>query len=181
MITKKCSIKGITPIMFDRYPGDNKTVLPPQEKMYFEKNTKKLIIPSVNIMSFLCAENTKSAVKTFYDPRKYKRVAQAILGFVVIEPFEIPLMRNDKQLEFEEFDKNGIWLHKSVARLEKGVPNPKERPVIDQPWELFFTLKLFPNDEISETEIKLLFERGGFSIGLGTYRGMFGKFEFSWE
>jgi hypothetical protein len=116
----------------------------------------------------------------FYDPRKYKKVGQAILGFVQISPMTIPLMRDRKQIEFKGFDKNGIWIHQTVARLEKGIPNPKSRPVIDPPWQLEFELSLFPNDDVSIDEIKLLFDRGGIAIGLGTYRGIFGKFKLEW-
>jgi len=161
--------------MFDRYPGDNKTQLMPEQKLY-TKEDGTIIVPAANIQSFLCAENTKSAVKMFYDPRKYKRVAQALLGFVLVDPFEIPLTRDGQEIKFEGWDENGITLHNSVARLEKGVPNPKERPLIDTPWELEFQVRLFPNDEISEVEVKNLFDKGGVAIGLGTYRGVFGKF-----
>ena len=45
-------------------------------------------------------------------------------------------------------------LHRSVARLKEGVTNPKERPTLPLPWSLNFTLKIFPNKEIKEQEIK---------------------------
>jgi hypothetical protein len=71
---------------------------------------------------------------------------------------------------------SGIFLHYSVARLDKGIPNPKTRPVLPLPWELAFTLVIQPNREIKEQEILNLFEEGGRAIGLGTFRGVFGKF-----
>ena len=174
-ITRKVSLNGIRPILFDRYAGDNKTQLLPEQKMYMDGDNG-LLVPSANIHSFLCSVNTKSAVKMFYDPRKYKTVAAAILGFVTIEPFEIPLTRKGKQIKWAGWEKNGITLHKSVARLEKGIPNPKERPMVDVPWELAFDLTVWQNDEVSETEVKNLFVKGGIPIGLGTYRGVYGKF-----
>jgi hypothetical protein len=77
---------------------------------------------------------------------------------------------------------SGIYLDRRVARLDKGIPNPKERPVLPLPWELKFTLKIYPNREIKEQEIKNLFTEGGLAIGLGTFRGLFGKFEiFEWD
>jgi len=174
-ITRKVSLEGVRPLLLDRYAGDNKTELLPEQKMYLD-GKNGLIMPSMNIHSFLCATNTKSAVKMFYDPRKYKNVAAAILGFVTIEPFEIQLCRKGKQIKWEGWDKNGITLRKDVARLEKGIPNPKERPQIASPWELDFELTLWENGEITEQEVKNLFVKGGIPIGLGTYRGVFGKF-----
>jgi len=179
-IVRKVKIVGVTPIMFDKYAGDNKTQLLPEQKMYLNSDME-LQIPCANIHSFLCAQNTKSACKMFYDPRKYKQVAAAILGFVMIQPLDglsssIGLLRDGKPIKWEGWGKNGITLHKSVARLDKGIPNPKERPLIDTPWEASFRLTLWENSDVSEMEVKNLFIKGGLAIGLGTYRGVFGKF-----
>ena len=38
-------------------------------------------------------------------------------------------------------------------------------------------LTIYPNKEIKEQEIKNLLAEGGMAIGLGTFRGVFGKFE----
>ena len=181
-VTKKAILRGIRPLMFDRYAGDNNTELLPEQKMYFGTEKNDLVMPSANIHSFLCAENTKSAVKLAYDTRQYKKYAQAVLGFVSIEPFMIPITRNGDQIYFNGFDENGITVHKSVARLAKGVPNKKERPLVDLPWELEFKVTIYPNDLISDVSVRLLFEKGGIPIGLGTYRGVYGKFVVdSWE
>ena len=72
---------------------------------------------------------------------------------------------------------SGLYLHRAVARLDKGIPNPKERPVLPLPWALEFDLTIYPNKEIKEQEIKNLLAEGGMAIGLGTFRGVFGKFE----
>ena len=176
VITRSVTLNGIRPIMFDKYAGDNKTQLPPEEKMYFGQDSQSLVIPSENIMSFLSAENTTSAPKMCYDLRKYKAVAQACKCFVMIKETEIPITRKGKNIVFSGFKDGDITLHKSVARLARGLPNPKERPCVHLPWSITFTLELFPNDVINEREVRLMFERGGISLGLGTYRGMFGKF-----
>jgi hypothetical protein len=60
--------------------------------------------------------------------------------------------------------------------LDKGIPNPKERPVLPLPWEIEFDLTIYPNKEVKEMEIKNLLSEGGMAIGLGTFRGVFGKF-----
>ena len=79
---------------------------------------------------------------------------------------------------------NGIICEKFMAkaRLDKGIPNPKVRPVLPMPWSLNLTLSIFPNREIKEQEIQNLFEEGGRALGLGTFRGVFGKFRVeSWK
>ena len=93
----------------------------------------------------------------------------------------MPFVRDGEPITVGEFGDeqdptSGIFLHRSVARLDKGIPNPKERPVLPLPWSLDFTLGILPNKEIKEQEIRNLFEEGGAAIGLGTYRGMYGKF-----
>jgi len=37
-------------------------------------------------------------------------------------------------------------------------------------------LSIFPNREIQEQEILNLFDEGGRALGLGTFRGLYGKF-----
>ena len=86
------------------------------------------------------------------------------------------------QLENDVDAKSGVYIAYDTGRLDKGIPNPKVRPVLPLPWGLAFELTLFPNHEIQEQEILNLFEEGGRAIGLGTYRGLYGKFCVeSWE
>jgi hypothetical protein len=132
-------------------------------------------------LSFLTAHNTNSAPKRLRDARQFKKIANACLSFVQFNEAFIPLIRDDKPIEFTKFvddvdESTGIYVHYAVARLEKGIPNPKQRPVLPCPWELKFTISIFPNKEIKEVEILNLFEDGGRALGLGTFRGVFGKF-----
>jgi len=48
--------------------------------------------------------------------------------------------------------------------------------VIPLPWSIEFKFTLWPTREIQEQEIINLFEEGGRALGLGTFRGVFGKF-----
>jgi hypothetical protein len=72
--------------------------------------------------------------------------------------------------------KDGLYLHRSVARLDKGIPNPKERPTLPCPWSMRFTVQILENNAIKESTVRQLLVDGGIAIGLGTYRGTFGKF-----
>ena len=182
IIERKVRLVGLSEIMFDRYAGNNDTRLEPWQKLYFQPGDSKVIgIPALNIMSFLSAHNTNSAPKRLRDKRRYKDIANACLSFIQIAPSFIPLMRDGSPIRFGKFAEDrdplsGCYVHRSVARLDKGIPNPKERPVIPLPWALDFNLTLWPTREIQEQEIINLFEEGGRALGLGTFRGVFGKF-----
>ena len=182
IIKREVTLCGLKPIMFDRYSGDNKTQLEPAQKLYLSPIGPPVIgLPAANIMSFLSAHNTNSAPKRLRDKRKYKDIANACLSFVEIGEDFIPFLRDGKPIQFGKFDRDldatsGAYIHRSVARLDKGIPNPKVRPVIPTPWSLEFTMKLYPTKEIQEQEVMNLFEEGGRALGLGTFRGLYGKF-----
>jgi hypothetical protein len=186
-VCRKVTISGITPIMFDRYPGDNDTKLEPWQKLYYRLGTKELCLPKANVMSFLSAQNTDSAPKRILDNRKYKVFALACASYVLISPDEIPFMRDGKPIEFGRFENevdpvSGVWVKRDVARLEKGVPNPKVRPVLPLPWSLEFAITLYPNKTIQEQQLLNVMQEGGICLGLGTWRGQYGKFEITnWE
>ena len=191
IITRRVVLKGLTPIMFDRYAGDNKTKLNWSEKLYLKPATSTVCMPTTNLSSFMSAHNTNSAPKRLRDKRAYKDICNACLSFVQFTSLDggvdIPFQKDGKDIVVGSFgedldETSGITLHRSVARLEKGIPNPKERPVLPLPWSLTFNLTIFPNKEIKEAEIKNLIEDGGIAIGLGTFRGVFGKFAIeSWK
>lgn len=181
VIQRKVVLCGTKPIMFDRYAGDNDTKLEPWQKLYLDPTTRAIGLPAVNIMSFLSAHNTNSAPKRLRDKRKYKDICNACLSFVEVNPDFARFTRDGQPIVFgkliDEIDElSGVFVHRSVARLDKGIPNPKVRPVLPLPWKLEFEFTLYPNKEIKEQEIINLFEDGGRAIGLGTFRGCFGKF-----
>ena len=142
-------------------------------------------------MSFLSAQNTDSAPKRLLDSRKYKAFAQACGSFVSIGPSMIPFLREEKEITLGKFTGNkvgdkdpdsGVEIVFHVARLEKGIPNPKFRPMLSCPWELKFFLTLLPNRQIQEQQLINVFQEGLLCLGLGTFRGQYGKAEVvSWE
>jgi len=191
-IKRSVVISGLTPIMFDRYAGDNTTRLEWHQKIYLRDGTRNLCLPTLNLASFFTAHNTNSAPKRLRDKRVYKSICNSILSFVSIcdksgNAETLLFSRAGKSIEVGTFgpqrdETSGLFLHRAVARLDKGIPNPKERPVLPLPWQLAFDLTIYPNREIKEQEIKNLLAEGGMAIGLGTFRGVFGKFEIPrWE
>lgn len=183
MITVRVLLEGTKDVMFDRYAGDNSTRLSPEQKLYLSRGAETPVIgiPAENIISFLSAHNTNSAPKRLRDKRKYKDIANAILSFMDVREQFIPFLRDGKPIIFgtlvdDHDETSGVYIHRSVARLDKGIPNPKVRPVLPLPWSLQFHLTLTPNAEIKEQEIYNLIVEGGRAIGIGTYRGFYGKF-----
>jgi len=193
-IVRTVHLRGLTDIMFDRYPGDNDTKLEPWQKLYLGgAEGRTICLPSANIMSFLSAQNTDSAPKRLLDSRKYKNFAQACGSFVTIGPRMIPFIRDGDPIQFGRLDSkaiggepcdklSGVYIDFRVARLEKGIPNPKHRPTLPLPWELRFELTLLPNKLIQEQQLMNVFTEGLLCLGLGTFRGQFGKAEvILWE
>jgi len=177
-LTKKVTLTGIRPIMFDRYSGSMKEQLSPLDKVYKSKEGN-LILPSANIMSFLSAQNTESAPQRVMG-RGWKAIAKAAMSFVDINPMEIPIIREGSLLTT-----NDVEIDYRKAIIKKGqlsIPSDKERPVINLPWEVSFEITLYKNPDLNEMILKKLFNDGGIQIGLGTYRGIFGKFIITkWE
>lgn len=186
-VCRKVVIVGLTPIMFDRYPGDNDTKLEPHQKLYFVPGSKTLCLPATNIISALSAQNTDSWPKRILDSRTYKKFCFACASNVAINPDYIPFTREGKPVAFGKFKgevdaESGIYIRRDTARLEKGIPNPKVRPVLPLPWSLAFDLTLWPNQFLQESQLLNVFTQGLFEFGLGTWRGQFGKGEVSfWE
>src|SRR3990167_1542346 len=175
-IQRKVTLNGLTPILFDRYSGNNKEQLSTMDKIYLDGSN--LVFPSINLLSFLSAQNTESAPQRVVG-RGWKVVAKAAQSYVQINPFLIPFTRNGKSITLENAD---LKIHYAVARMMKGklaIPNPKERPMLETPWELVFDLTLLETPDLNENLLKKLFESGGVAIGIGTFRGVFGKFKVS--
>lgn len=174
----EAGLTGTRPIMFDRFES-MKTELTPLDKVYAEDGF--LYLPSKNIMSFLGASNTESAPKRIMG-KKWKTIAKAALSFVNIIDDKIFFIGDNGKIKK---DSNQIYIDSDKAIVMKGslaIPSPKERPVLKLPWGLNFKIELFDNVDLNEAILRRLFDEGGITIGLGTFRGVYGKFELTkWE
>lgn len=159
--------------MFDRYPGDNNTSLPPNEKMYLD-DSLHLIIPAINLYSMLAAENTKSVCRQFFG-KTGKNIALGIASYTTVDPFEILVCDDNGPVTFRGFN-DQIKVHKSVARLKGGIPNPKERPVLSLPWYIEFDVSYIENKLCTLDNLRQAFTMGGI-LGLGAFRPYFGRYE----
>lgn len=166
-------LEGLRPLMFDRYAGDNNTQLPTADRMYLDDQAR-LTIPVLNLFSLLAAENTKSVCRQFFG-KNGKTIALGISSYVTIEPFDILLHDDTGPIVFTGW--NGqISVHKAVARLKNGIPNPKERPVVALPWHVMFTVAYSENRYCTLENLRQAFDWGG-TLGLGTFRPFFGRYE----
>ena len=175
-----CRLDGVRPLMMDKYAGDNNTSLPVAEKMYLDEN-RHLVIPTANLFSLLCAENTKSVCKQFLG-KEGKTIGMGVKSGLIIPLAQIPVLgEDDKPIIFSGFDDKKFSVHKIVARLNKGVPNPKERPVIALPWALEFDIEYYENTDCTLGNLRQVFDYGG-KVGIGTFRPFFGMYQLTkWE
>lgn len=177
MNTKSIAVRfsGIRPLMFDRYAGDNNTQLPTAERMYLNAS-RQLILPAINILSLLAAENTKSVCRQFFG-KQGKTIALGIASYCLIEPFEIPIEDDNGWIEFTGWNEQ-IKIHNAVARLPKGIPNVKVRPVLSLPWHIGFSIQYQDNKFCTLENLRQALTMGG-TMGLGTFRPYFGRYELS--
>lgn len=166
-------LTGLRPLMFDRYAGDNNTKLQPHEMMYLDAQ-QRLTIPAINLYSMLCAENTKSVCRQFLG-KAGKTIALGIAGYTTIDPFDILIEDDSGPVTFKGY--NGqIYINHAVARLPKGIPNPKARPTLALPWKIDFDVRYVDNKFCTLENLRQAFQMGG-SLGIGTFRPFFGTYE----
>lgn len=176
---------GVLPVLFDRYAGDNDTTLQPEEMYYFEprgtgkKADKVVCMPSNNIYGMLSSNFRNCATKLKYG-RAHGSKTDAVQGFIDIDPINIPFTVNGEEAIFNGFDGEVFGVRNDVARIKKSaqqiIPNPRTRPYINTPWELSFDVTIYDNPEFKPNDIADLLAIGGRMIGIGTWRGRFGKF-----
>lgn len=132
--------------------------------------------PAGQTMPCNCVRDNEARLVEHYSKQLGAAVKAEAKNVAIVFGIRVGKFEDDREPQ------TGIYLHRSVARLDKGIPNPKERPVLPLPWSIEFTLDIYPNKEIKEQEIRNLVEEGGLAIGLGTFRGVFGKFVIeTWE
>lgn len=174
----KVQLSGLRPMMFDRYAGDNNTKLPTAEKMYLTKGMQ-LIMPAINLYSLLCAENGKSVCRQFFG-KNGKNIALGIASYTNIEPYEIPILDDKGPIVYSGWN-DQIYVSNHVARLAKGIPNPKERPTLALPWYVNFTIEYQENRYCTFENLRNAITMGG-TLGLGTFRPFFGRYDVTgWE
>lgn len=175
--TIQCQFKGVRPLMFDRYSGDNGTQLAPQDKMYLTPDGY-LTIPAINLYSLLCSELNPSVCNKFFG-KQGKSIALGIKSYTTIDPYDIEIHDDTGQIQFTGWNEQ-IGVHRATARVKKSgglvVPQAKERPLIALPWHIDFSVTYQDNKHCSLENLRQAFEMGGI-LGIGTFRPYFGRYE----
>jgi len=179
--TIKLQLDGMSDIMFDHFYGQEKDTRPPEQKLYLEPKTNKLVFPTENIYAFLFNENPPGCAKG--EGKKGKEFIRMGQAHIVIDPFDyIPFQREGKDIIFEDFEDTDLLYISEFSPRMRGPggssikANPKQRPVLKVPWSLTFDVTIVKNSLINKEKIFNWFTSGGITIGLGTYRPRFGRF-----
>ena len=178
--TIQVQFAGIRPLMFDRFSGNQLEQLPTTEKMYLTPE-RFLVFPAINLYSLLVSQND-SVVMRFFG-KQGKTVGLGIKSYTAIVPFEIPILDDNGQIQFTGWNEQ-ISVHHATARVKKGtlfIPMPKERPLLALPWHIDFEVQYQENRYCSLETLRQAFAYGG-TLGLGTFRPFFGRYEMTkWE
>jgi hypothetical protein len=168
--------KGVKPILFDRYSGNNNTKLPPEKKFHLTKEGI-VCIPAINLYAALASESPTCAAKLVFG-KAASKIKIGVQAFLHFDTPELILTDDDgKPIYFEGWnDKIKVFHH--VAKVKKGtlsVPSPKERPGIMPPWNMQFQCELLQNDFCNESDLQAMLKMSQ-TMGMGTFRPQFGGF-----
>ena len=171
--------------MFNRFIDHSKEVRPPEQKIYLDEDGL-VVLPSENIMSFLCGSHVPGCIKKF-EGKKSGNMIDIAYSHISVSPTLIPFLRNGKPIKFKNMNDTKTWgiclsggVTKSGSQVVKQEPQP--RPYLKTPWSLEFNMTLVENTSIDETKLYNYFSNGGIVVSLGTYRPMYGRFQVSkWE
>jgi len=170
-------LAGLAPIMFDRFIDHSREARPAEQRLYLVDGNV-LVMPQENIEAFMFGMDPKGCAMTF-EGKRCKEYRTVGMSHVFIEETSIPFQAEGKDIIFDGFN-DRIWIHnRSGGRTGSGSSRtkqePKQRPVLNTPWSLSFTLTVVKNALIDETKLYNWFTSGGVQIALGTYRPRWGR------
>lgn len=199
MRTFKASIKGVTPLLPNRYVEEIEIVeaigAKPRDKskedewrqrealLRFHENGRGPYLPGRNIRSAMIEGANASGMK-----HKMGRTSSKLGPFlrrgIIVEPQELLFPAEMvKQLEKARKNGNGFPLHRDVVRIPPvtGALVVKYWPKLEE-WGFDFSMNVFDDSLESENELRGALESAGVFCGLGTGRPDYGKFTVTlWE
>lgn len=184
-------LKGLVPIVFDRFHNHSKEVISPERKLYLVDGNV-IVFPVQNLKSFLEREKPAGAIKTV-EKASYKEYVPIVkshvdFGYNSYFPF---LDDNDHPIAFKNFNDKSRWqilLESPITFGSNGSVIKQEarpRPMMLPPWNLKITVGLWSSDvntKVTEEKLRTWFETGGLLVGLGNHRPDYGRFQITrWE
>lgn len=180
MYEVECTIDGVVPIMFSRFPlpdkpGDTKkkkkqTI---EEKMWIDE--KGVYIPTDNLRMMLIGNTFRTGAAKIYGTEVESKKGTKYLNFckacvwVVGDNGKVYFKK--KRTKHDDVDiRSFVNATRSRATTE--------RPILNTPWSLTFKIQV-TDDSIPEETIKAFYEVAGMRCGLGVYGPTFGRFVIS--
>jgi hypothetical protein len=177
MYEAKCTLEGIVPIMFSRFPlpdkpGDTKkkkkqTIA---EKMWIDK--KGVYIPTDNLRMLLIGNRFRPGAAKIYGSEYESKKGTKYLNFckacVWVVGDNGKVYFDPKRTEHDDVDIRS-FINSTGSRATT------ERPVLNTPWSLTFDIQV-TDDAVPEETIKAMYEVAGMRCGLGVYGPTFGRF-----
>jgi len=180
MKLQKISVKieGAAPIMFDKFIDRSKEDRPPEQKMYLTEENF-MVIPGINLLSFLISEKHPGAIKVA-ENRGAGEYIRYCKSHVFINAPYYKITSNGKPIVFKDFKDKRLGIHMESTVVGSGTRAVKEpakpRPYIKLPWELEFEMDFWENVKIDETKLYNWFIMGSRIVGLGNGRPIWGRF-----
>ncbi len=177
MYQVKCKIEGIVPIMFSRFPlpakpGDTKkkkkqTI---EEKLWFDK--KGVYIPTDNLRMMLIGNRFRTGAAKIYGSEYESKKGTKYINFCKACVW---VVGDNNKVYFEP--KREKWDDVDIRSFinATGGRDTTERPILNTPWSLTFTIQV-TDDSIPQETIREFYNVAGLRCGLGVYGPTFGRF-----
>ena len=179
----ECTIKGLAPMMMDRFfnPEDlevskkkSKTTWKDdlKQKLYVDK--KGVYIPADNIKMMLIGNQFRPGAASILGNMIEKKKKGEYLNFCKAaiwvlgtkDPLKVYI--EPKRKTYDEYDERSFI----TANRGRGITR---RPLIMLPWKLTFTIQV-TEDIFDQSKIKEFFQVAGMRCGCGAYGPTFGRF-----
>lgn len=177
MYEVNCKIEGIVPIMFCRFPlpagpGDTKkkkkqTI---EEKMWVDENG--VYIPADNLRMLLIGNRFRPGAAKIYGSEYESKKGTKYLNFCKACVWVVG--DNGKVYFAPKREKQDDTDIRSFINATGG-RDTTERPVLNTPWSLSFTVQV-TDDSVPPEIVEQFFKVAGLRCGLGVYGPTFGRF-----
>lgn len=178
-----CSIKGLVPMMMDRFfnPEDAEVGKKKSKKTWKEDLKKKLYADKKGV--FQPVDN----IRMMLIGNQFRPGAAKILGSYI---------EKSKGTQYINFCESSVWIVGSVDAMKvyiepkrktyndydersfinaKGSRSINRRPILTTPWKLNFTIQV-TDEQYDASKVKEFFEVAGLRCGCGAYGPTFGRF-----
>ena len=173
----KAKIEGVVPIMFCRFPlptkpGDTKKKKKQTIEEKYWKDKKGVYIPTDNLRMLLIGNRYRPGASKIYGSEYESKKGTKYLNFSKACIWIIG--ENNKAYFQPKRKKNDDVDIRSFINATGG-RDTCERPVLNTPWSLAFTIQV-TDDSVPQEIVHEFYKVAGMRCGLGVYGPTFGRF-----